>query len=74
MVANDPTLSFPDRRVAERRGLPSRRSGLERRNESVSMLLERRGGGERRTLADRRSWTERRRAAVTTPTSRPERH
>lgn len=65
MVANDSTLSFPDRRVAERRGLPSRRSGLDRRDQNISVPLERRGG-ERRTAADPRSWTERRRATATT--------
>ncbi len=66
MVATDSTLSFPDRRVAERRGLPSRRSGLDRRDQSIAVPLERRGGGERRIVADRRSWTERRRATATT--------
>ena len=67
MVATDATLSFPDRRVADRCGLPSRRSGLARRDQRISVPLERRGGGERRILADRRSWTERRRAPATTP-------
>src|SRR2546428_8519296 len=66
MVANDSTLSFPERRVAERRGLPSRRSGLDRRDQRISVPLERRGGGERRSVADRRSWTERRRATAAT--------
>src|SRR2546426_9344227 len=65
MVATDSTLSFPDRRVAERRGLPARRSGLDRRGQNISVPLERRRGGERRTVADRRSWTERRRATAT---------
>ena len=65
MVANDSTLSFPDRRVAERRSLPLQRSGLDRRDQSISVPLERRGGGERRIVADRRSWTERRRATAT---------
>src|SRR3989441_9712757 len=66
MVANDSTLSFPDRRVAERGGLPSRRSGLDRRAQRISVPLEHRRGGERRIVADRRSWTERRRATATT--------
>src|SRR3989449_2616410 len=66
MVANDSTLSFPDRRVAERRGLPSQRSGLDRRAQRISVPLEHRRGGERRIVADRRSWTERRRATATT--------
>jgi hypothetical protein len=44
MVANDSTLSVPDRRVAERRGLPSRRSGLDRRDQQMAVPLERRGG------------------------------
>src|SRR3989442_12005735 len=38
-VANDSTLSFPDRRVAERRGLPSQRSGLDRRAQRISVPL-----------------------------------
>src|SRR5207245_2473674 len=67
MVATDSTLSFPDRRVAERRGLPSRRSGLDRRDHSISVPLERRGGGERRRVADPRSWTERPRASAEAP-------
>src|SRR2546422_6465620 len=65
MVATDSTLSFPDRRVAERRALPARRSGLDRRAQNMAVPLERRGGSERRTVADRRSWTERRRATAT---------
>ena len=66
MIANQSTLSFPDRRVAARRRLPSRRSGLDRRAQSMAVPLERRGRGERRIGADRRSWTERRRATATT--------
>jgi len=66
MIANESTLSFPDRRVAARRRLPSRRSGLDRRAQSMAVPLERRGRGERRIGADRRSWTERRRATATT--------
>jgi len=66
MIANDASLSLPDRRGAERRSLPSRRSGLDRRVQSMAVTLERRRGGERRTLADRHSRTERRRATATT--------
>ena len=66
MIANESTLSFPDRRVAARRRLPSRRSGLDRRAQSMAVPLERRGRGERRIGADRRWWTERRRATAPT--------
>ncbi len=60
MVANDAPHWFPDHREDERRLLPSRRSGLDRRYEGMTVAVERRGAGERRVLADRRSWTERR--------------
>ncbi len=61
MVANDAPHWFPDHRKGERRLLPSRRSGLDRRYQVMTPVVERRGAGERRLLADRRSWTERRR-------------
>ena len=60
MVANDPPHWFPDHREGERRLLPSRRSGLDRRYQSMPPMVERRGVGERRVRADRRTWTERR--------------
>ncbi len=60
MVANDAPHWLPDHREGERRLLPSRRSGLDRRYQSMTPAVERRGAGERRVLADRRSWTERR--------------
>ena len=60
MVANDSPLWFPDRRVGQRRGVPSRRSGVDRRHASVPGLAEWRRG-ERRVLADRRRGTEPRR-------------
>jgi hypothetical protein len=44
MVANDSILSIPDRRLAERRGLPSRRIGVDRRDQHMAVQLERRGG------------------------------
>jgi hypothetical protein len=60
MVANDAPHWFPDHRERERRLLPSRRSGLDRRYQSTTPAVERRRAAERRVLADRRSWTERR--------------
>ena len=51
---------FPTTERANRRLLPSRRSGLDRRYQGMTAAVERRGAGERRVLADRRSWTERR--------------
>ena len=60
MVANDAPHWFPDHREGERRLLPSRRSGLDRRYQGMTAPVERRGAGERRVLADRRTWTERR--------------
>jgi len=60
MVANDAPHWFPDHREGERRLLPSRRSGLDRRYQSITSTVERRGASERRVLADRRTWTERR--------------
>ena len=60
MVATDAPHWFPDHREGERRLLPSRRSGLDRRYQSMPPTVERRGAGERRVLADRRTWTERR--------------
>jgi len=60
MVANDAPHWFPDHREGERRLLPSRRSGLDRRYQSMPPTVERRGAGERRVPADRRTWTERR--------------
>src|SRR5437899_2177089 len=60
MVANDAPHWFPDHREGERRLLPSRRSGLDRRYQSMAPTVERRGAGERRVLADRRTWTGRR--------------
>ena len=60
MVANDTPHWFPDHREGERRLLPSRRSGLERRYQSMTPAVQRRGAGERRVLADRRRWRERR--------------
>lgn len=60
MVANDAPHWFPDHRESERRVLPSRRSGLDRRYQSMTPAMERRGAEERRVLADRRRWTERR--------------
>ncbi len=60
MVANDAPHWFPDHREGERRLLPSRRSGLDRRYQSMPRTVERRGAGERRVRADRRTRTERR--------------
>ena len=60
MVANDAPHWFPDHREGERRHLPSRRSGLDRRYQSMPPTVERRGAGERRVRGDRRTWTERR--------------
>src|SRR5436189_6217069 len=60
MVANDAPHWFPDHREGERRLLPSRRSGLDRRYQSMAPPVERRGAGERRVLDDRRTWTDRR--------------
>src|SRR6266566_158157 len=60
MVANDAPHWFPDHREGERRLLPSRRSGLDRRYQSMSSGWKRRRAGERRVLADRRTWTEQR--------------
>jgi len=60
MVANDAPHWFPDHREGERRLLPSRRSGLDRRYQSMPPTVEHRGAGERRVLADRRTWTDRR--------------
>jgi hypothetical protein len=61
MVANDAPHWFPNHREGERRLLPSRRSGLDRRyHQGMTAPVERRGAGERRVLADRRSSTERR--------------
>ncbi len=60
MVANDARHWFPDHRGGERRLLPARRTGLDRRYQSMTPAVERRGEGERRVLADRRSWMERR--------------
>src|SRR5438093_12521334 len=60
MVANDAPHWFPDHREGERRLLPLRRSGLDRRYQSMPPTVELRGAGERRVLADRRTWTERR--------------
>jgi hypothetical protein len=60
MVSTDAPHRFPDNREGERRLLPSRRSGLDRRYQSMPPTVERRGASERRVLVDRRSWTERR--------------
>ena len=60
MVANDAPHWFPDHREGERRLLPLRRSGLERRYQSMTPAVERREAGERRVLADRRRRRERR--------------
>src|SRR5205809_7281047 len=60
MLANDAPHGFPDHREGERRPLPSRRSGLDRRYQSMPPTVERRGAGERRVLADRRTRTARR--------------
>ncbi len=60
MVTKDAPHWFPDHREGERRLLPSRRSGLDRRYQSMPLTVERRGAGKRRVLADRRSSTERR--------------
>jgi hypothetical protein len=60
MVANDAPHWFPDHREGERRLLPSRRTGLDRRYQSMTPAVERRGAGERRVVADRRRGTERR--------------
>ena len=60
MVTNDAPHWFPDHREGERRLLPSRRSGLDRRYQGMAPPVERRGAGERRVLADRRTWTGRR--------------
>ena len=60
MVTNDAPHWFPDHREGERRLLPSRRSGLDRRYQSMPPMVERRGAGERRVRPDRRTWTERR--------------
>jgi len=60
MVANDAPHWFPDHREGERRLLPSRRSGLDRRYQSMPPTVERRGVGVRRMLADRRTRRERR--------------
>ena len=60
MVANDSPLWFPNRRVGERRRVPSRRSGVDRRHARVLGPADWRRG-ERRVLADRRRGTERRR-------------
>ncbi len=60
MVANDAPHWFPNHREGERRLLPSRRSGLDRRYQGMTAAVERRGAGERRVLADRRRGTERR--------------
>ncbi len=50
MVANDSSLWFPNRRVGERRRVPSRRSGVDRRHASAPGPAEWRRG-ERRVLA-----------------------
>src|SRR3989441_11407970 len=47
MIANDAPHWFPDHREGERRLLPSRRSGLDRRYQSMPPTVERRGAGER---------------------------
>jgi len=60
MVANDAPHWFPDHREGERRLLHSRRSGPDRRYQSMPPTVERRRAGERRVLADRRAWTKRR--------------
>jgi hypothetical protein len=60
MVANDAPHWFPDHREGERRLLPSGRSGLDRRYQSMTPAVERRGVGKRRVLAERRRGTERR--------------
>ena len=60
MVANDAPHWFPDHREGERRLRPSRRSGLDRRYQSMAPTVERRGAGKRRVLADRRNSTKRR--------------
>ena len=60
MAANDAPHWFPDHREGERRLLPSRRNGLDRRYQTMPPTVERRRAGERRVLADRRTWTERR--------------
>src|SRR5204863_2166257 len=60
MFATDAPHWFPDHREGERRLLPSRRNGLDRRYQSMPPTVERRRAGERRVLADRRTWTERR--------------
>ncbi len=60
MVTNDAPHWFPNHREGERRLLPSRRSGLDRRYQSMPPTVERRGAGERRVQADRRNSTERR--------------
>ena len=44
---------LPTTERANRRLLPSRRSGLDRRYQGVTAAVERRGAGERRVLADR---------------------
>ena len=69
MVSSDAPHWFPDRREGERRLLPSRRSGLDRRFQCITPAVERRGAGERRVLADRRSWTERRHTLAEKPGS-----
>jgi len=55
----DSPLRFSGRRTSERRLLPSRRRGLDRRYQQTPVSVERRGGA-RRLVADRRNWTERR--------------
>ncbi len=60
MVTDDAPHWFPDHREGARRLLPSRRSGLDRRYQSMPPTVERRRAGERRVLADRRAWTKRR--------------
>ncbi len=63
MVAHDFPLWFPNRRVGERRRVPSRRTGVDRRHVSAPGPAEWRRG-ERRVLADRRCRTERRHHAT----------
>lgn len=62
MITNDSPLWRPDRRIGERRHLLLRRSGVDRRFESILIPVEHRTGAARRVLSDRRGWTERRHA------------
>jgi hypothetical protein len=62
MVTNDSPMWLSDRRVGERRHLLLRRSGVDRRFESIPIPVDHRREGARRVLSDRRGWTERRHA------------